>query len=102
MSLCFKLLIVFGVSRLAGLETLQTRRSPSAVWVASISDFCFEDDECHANVTIGDGAREVVKVCKGVKEGCRVAINIDPLRYLYYINTDFKLAKTSQYPIAYV
>lgn len=54
---------------------LQTRRSPSWVWVASMSDFCREDEACHARVTIGDGALEVVKLCSMVNRGCSEAIN---------------------------
>ena len=80
LSLCFKILIVFGVSAVAGLATLQTRRSPSAVCVANISDFCFDDDACHAKVTIGEGARDVVKVWRIVKAGCNATISIEPLR----------------------
>ena len=51
------------------------------VCAASISDFCFEDDPCQASLLSGDGARFVLKVCRIVKEGCRVAINIDPFIY---------------------
>jgi hypothetical protein len=61
-----------------GFDTLQTRRSPSAVSVANISDFCFEDEACQASPTIADGPLEVVKVCKMVKEGRRVDIRIEP------------------------
>jgi hypothetical protein len=53
--------------------------------VASISDFCFDDDACHANDTIGDGPLEVVIVCKMVNVGRSVAISIDPFWYLYAI-----------------
>jgi hypothetical protein len=61
-----------------GLATLQTRRSPSAVSVANISDFCFEDDACQASPTIADGPLEVVKVCKMVKAGRSVEMRIEP------------------------
>lgn len=57
---------------------LQTRRSPSWVWVASMSDFCREEEACHARVTIGDGALEVVKLCSIVNRGCSEAINMLP------------------------
>ena len=60
---------------------LHTRRSPSIVCAANMSDFCFEDDPCHASLFNGDGARFVLKVCKIVNEGCRVAIKIDPFIY---------------------
>lgn len=65
---------------MAGLATLHTRRSPSIVCVASMSDFCFEDEACHSKVAIGDGARGVVSVCRIVKAGCRAANSIEPLR----------------------
>jgi hypothetical protein len=48
------------------------------VCAASISDFCFEDDPCHASLFSGEGARLVLKVCRIVKEGCSVAIKIEP------------------------
>lgn len=60
---------------------LQTLRSPSIVWVASISVFCLEEEPCQARPVILDGARFVVNVCNIVNEGCKVAISIDPLRY---------------------
>ena len=34
-------------------------------------------------MTIGDGARAVVRVCKMVKLGTRETIKIDPFIYLY-------------------
>lgn len=51
--------------------------------MASISDFCFDDEACQASDTMGDGARDVVRVCKMVNDGCRAAIKIDPFWYLY-------------------
>lgn len=48
-----------------------------------MSDLCFAEDACQASDVMGDGAREVERVCRMVKLGCRVAINIDPLEYLY-------------------
>lgn len=80
LSLLFKTRIVWGVAAVAGFETLQTRKSPSAVCVTSMSDFCFAEDACHARLTIGEGARDVDKVCRMVKVGCSAAINMDPLR----------------------
>lgn len=61
---------------------LHMRRSPSAVWAASMSDFCFEDEPCQASPFSGEGARVVLSVCKIVNEGCNAAIRIEPLRYL--------------------
>lgn len=58
----FKIRITRGGSLPGGFATLQTLRSPLAARVASISDFCFDDDACHANDTMGDGPREVVIV----------------------------------------
>jgi hypothetical protein len=46
-----------------------------------MSDFCFEEDPCQASLFSGDGARFVLKVCKIVNEGCKVAIKIDPFIY---------------------
>jgi hypothetical protein len=71
---------------LVDFATLQTRKSPSSVCVANMSVFCREDEECHANVTIGDGALEVVKVCRMVNEGCNAAINSEPFKYLHYVS----------------
>lgn len=62
LSLLFRIRMVFGCSAVGGFETLQTRRSPSIVWDANISDRCFVDDACHDRLTIGEGARGVVKV----------------------------------------
>jgi hypothetical protein len=52
-----------------GFATLQTLRSPFDDRVASISDFCLEEEACHANDTIGDGPREEFIVCKMVNVG---------------------------------
>ena len=73
--------MMFGDSPVCGaFGILQTLRSPSEVCVASISDFCFEDDPCQANPVTLEGPREVVKVCNMVKDGCNVAIKIDPFK----------------------
>lgn len=69
LSLLFKIRIVFGVSAVGGFEILHTRRSPSEVWVASMSDFCLVEEACHDKFAIGEGARGVVSVCKMVKLG---------------------------------
>jgi hypothetical protein len=71
-----------GGSAVGGFETLQTLRSPSAVCVASMSDFCFDDEACHVRFTIGEGARDVVSVWRIVKAGCNAANNMEPLLYL--------------------
>lgn len=80
LSVLLRTRIVLGDSAVGGFETPQTRKSPSEVCVASISDFCFVEDACHAKFTIGEGARAVVKVCKIVKEGCKATIRIDPFK----------------------
>ena len=61
--------MVRGVSFSAGLETLQTLRSPFAAWEASISDFCFDEEACHANPIVGDGPRGVLNACKMLNVG---------------------------------
>lgn len=78
----FRTRITLGDSVVGGFDTLQTLRSPSAVCVASMSDFCFEDEACHVRCAMGDGPWDVVKVCRIVNVGCRAASNIEPLRYL--------------------
>lgn len=82
LSLLFKIRIVFGVSAVGGFETLHTRRSPSEVWVASMSDFCLVEEACHDKFAIGEGARGVVSVCKMVKLGWRDTIRMEPFKYL--------------------
>ena len=62
----------------AGFDTLHTRKSPLEACVASISDFCFEDEACQAIEIIGEGPREVVKVWRIVNWGRRFAIRMDP------------------------
>lgn len=62
---------------------LQTRRSPSCVWVASISDFWRDEDACQAKVTIGDGPLEVVRLWRIVNLGCKAAIRSEPFAKLY-------------------
>jgi hypothetical protein len=59
-SLRFKTRTTFAVSLLLGdLLTLQTRRSPSCVCAASMSDFWRDEEACQARVTMGDGALDV-------------------------------------------
>ena len=105
----FKIRIVFGFSAVAGLAILQTRRSPSDVCDVSMSDFCFEDEACQARLTIGDGERDVFSVCKTVKEGCRLAMMMEPFLYLrekdllaYWGQIVVDRYKAQSYPIAYV
>jgi hypothetical protein len=89
-SLCsdlLSILITQGASPPWGtLGTLHTLRSPSDVWAANISDFCFDDEPCHASPAIGEGARGVVSVWRMVNDGCSVAIRIEPFRYLDWVN----------------
>lgn len=70
--------ITLGGSVWGAFATLQTRRSPSAVCVASISDFCFDDDPCQDSAVIGEGALGDVSVCRMVNDGCSAAIRIEP------------------------
>ena len=104
LSLFFKTRMTLGVSAVAGFDTLQTRRSPSEVCVASISDFCLVDEACHAKLTIGEGARDVDNVCKMVKEGCKATSSMDPFMYLVTRLTrpSTKVHKDFANPIAYV
>lgn len=83
-SLFFRILTTLaGSTLLYGLATLQTRRSPSLVCTANMSDFWRDDEACHDTVTIGDGALEVLRLCKIVNLGCSVAIKSDPFWYLH-------------------
>ena len=58
----FNTRITLGASLVGGLATLQTRKSPSEVCVASMSDFCFDDEACHARFAMGEGPLEVLSV----------------------------------------
>lgn len=58
----FKTRITRGDSLPGGLVTLQILRSPFDACVASMSDFCFDEEACQASEIIGDGPREVVRV----------------------------------------
>ena len=60
--------------------TLHTRRSASDIWAASMSDFCLDEDPCQASPAMGDGALGVVRVCKMLKDGCSVAMRMEPFR----------------------
>jgi hypothetical protein len=99
----FRLRITRGASLPGGFATLQTLRSPLADIVASMSDFCFDDDACHANDTIGEGPREVVIVWRMVNVGNNVAIRIDPFWYLDRTTVSDSLKELrfrNTYPIA--
>ena len=78
--------MVVGGADFAGFAILHTRKSPSNVCVASMSDFCLAEEACHARLTIGEGALAVVNVCKMVKAGCNDTIRIDPFEYLIHIS----------------
>lgn len=95
--------MVFGCSAVGGFETLQTRRSPSIVWEANISDRCFVDDACHDRFTIGEGARGVVNVWRMVKEGCKATIKMEPFMYLFVgQRPGSTTTENITHPIAYV
>lgn len=72
--------MIFGGSAAGGFATLQTLKSPSAVCIASMSDFCFVEDACHAKWAMGDGARGMGRVCRMVNAGRRETSSMDPLR----------------------
>ena len=74
--------MMFGESVWGGLGMLHTRKSPSAVCVASMSVFCFVEDPCQASCAMGEGALAVVRVWSMVKVGCRFAMSMHPFRYL--------------------
>lgn len=78
----FSTRMIFGGSAVGGFATLQTLKSPSAVCIANMSDFCLVEDECHARWAMGDGARGTGRVCNMVKVGRRATSKIEPLRYL--------------------
>jgi len=62
------------------LGTLHTRRSPSLVCTASISDFCFDEEACHARVVMVEGCTDVVvRVCNIVNAGDSAAMSTEPL-----------------------
>lgn len=77
----FKIRMTLGIPLVGGLGTLQTRRSPSAFWIASMSDFCFEEDACHVSIEMGEGDLAVLRVCRIVNCGCSAAKRMEPLRY---------------------
>lgn len=48
-----------------------------------MSDFCRDDDACQLNETMGEGPLDVVKLCKIVNLGCKVAMSKEPFWYLH-------------------
>lgn len=68
-----------GSSKLYAFDTLQTLKSPSCFWTASISDFCRDEEACQERLMTGEGPLEVVKLCRILKRGCKVAIRSDPV-----------------------
>lgn len=54
--------MMLGESLTGTLGTDQTRRSPSAVCVASMSVFWRDDEPCHASPVILEGALAVLRV----------------------------------------
>lgn len=106
----FKSLIVLGSSLMGGFATLNTFNSPLADCTASISDFCFGEEACHAKPAIRDGSWETVKVCMMVNVGRSVAIKMDPLRYLIELSVYSNIHGLTRYihqwlhthPMAYV
>ena len=77
---CWKLRITLGLSPCA-LGMLHTRRSPSTVCVASMSDFCLLLLPCQARQLIVAGARCVLRVCRMVKVGCSDTTRMVPFMY---------------------
>lgn len=84
--------MTFGGSPFWTFGILQTRKSPSAVCAASISDLDFEDELCQARPTIVEGAFGLISVCTMVNEGWRQAMRIDPF---WYLRVGLALLKTS-------
>ena len=67
-----------------------------------MSDFCREDEACHASVTMGEGPREVVRLWRMVNLGCNVAIKSEPFWYLWQDRVSFcTFVKMSQKPCTY-
>ena len=82
----FRILMMLGMSPFGVLGMLQTLRLPSAVCVASMSDFCLVAEPCQARPVTREGALDVFSECTMVK-GCKVAMRIDPFRYLHCVRT---------------
>ena len=71
-----------------GFDILHTRKSPSIVCVANMSDFCLDEDACHANVTMGEGALVVLRVWMMVKVGFKDTSRIEPFIYLSVVSCE--------------
>lgn len=70
-----------------------------------MSDFCRDDDACQFNVTMGDGPLDVVRLCKMVNRGCKVAISNEPFWYLYrcqHVDSALVTVVDATYPMANV
>jgi hypothetical protein len=96
---------MLGESPLAVFGMLQTRKSPSMVCAASMSDFCFEDEPCQASLLRGDGGLFVLNVWRIVKDGCKFAMRMEPFIYLRRVSihlTNVGRTKWKAYPIAKV
>jgi hypothetical protein len=68
----------------ASLGILQTRKSPSNVCEASISDLDLDEEPCHDKQLIGEGALCVFSVCRMLNVGTTFAINTVPFKYLVH------------------
>lgn len=90
--------MIVGASWDGGFGTLQTRRSLSEVWVASMSVFCLDEDPCQARPVMREGARVVVNVCKIVNDGCSVAMRMEPFIYLKGISSAFQRCRKVNVP----
>lgn len=56
-----------------------------------MSDFCFDDEVCHARDVIGEGdSEEVVSVYRMVN-GTKDATNMEPLLYLYSVSISYQI-----------
>jgi hypothetical protein len=82
--------MMLGASPLAVFGMLQTRKSPSTVCAASMSDFCFDDEPCQASMFRGDGGLFVLNVWRMVKDGCKLAIRMEPFMYLSTVSIPFQ------------
>lgn len=66
-----------------------------------MSDFCFDDEACHVNETIGEGPLDVVRVWRIVKVGWSAVMRIDPFLYLLlFSRAPYLEVHDSTHPIA--
>lgn len=94
--------MILGGSVWVSFATLQMRRSPPEVCVASISDLCFETDPCQARPVIGEGVLVGDKVCRMQKMGWSMATRIEPFRYLEKVLVQYRGKADVAHPIANV